>query len=248
VTIRAVIADDQSLVRSGLAMILDTQPDITVVAQADDGVAALHEARSHRPDIVLMDIRMPGVDGLTATKAITADPALAKTKIVILTTYDLDEYLFSALRAGAAGFLLKGVTPEELIRAVREIAAGGCLLGPSPTRRLIAEFVGIPPKSACDIDAQRRINTLTPRETEVLTLMAGGLTNGEIATTLVIGENTAKTHVGHILDKLHARDRVQAVIIAYQAGLADRGLSTPAQLRRACRTARPGSAPGPGGH
>jgi DNA-binding NarL/FixJ family response regulator len=233
VTIRVVIADDQALVRSGLAMILDTQPDISVVAQAHDGATALHEARSHRPDIVLMDIRMPLVDGLTATKAITADPTLAQTKIVILTTYDLDEYLFSALRAGAAGFLLKGVTPEGLIRAVREIAAGGCLLSPDPTRRLIAEFVGTPPKPSYDIEAQRRIDTLTPRETEVLALMAGGLTNGEIATTLVIGENTTKTHVGHILDKLHARDRVQAVIIAYQAGVAGRGVSMRAQRQDA---------------
>jgi DNA-binding NarL/FixJ family response regulator len=219
VTIRVVIADDQSLVRSGLAMILETQTDITVVAQAEDGAAAVAEVRSHKPDVILMDIRMPGLDGLTATKAITADPVLAATKIAILTTYDLDEYLFAALRAGAAGFLLKGVTPEELIRAVREIAAGGCLLAPTATRRLITEFVGIPSGPSPDPAAKRLIDTLTPRETEVLSLMADGLTNTEISTKLVIAENTAKTHVGHILEKLHARDRVQAVILAYQAGL-----------------------------
>jgi DNA-binding NarL/FixJ family response regulator len=221
-SIRVVIADDQALVRSGLAMILETQPDIEVAGQAADGAAAISLVRACRPDIVLMDIRMPGVDGLAATTAITGDSALAATKIVILTTYDLDEYLFAALRAGAAGFLLKGVAPEELIRSLREIAAGGCLLAPSATRRLIDEFVESHHASPADGPALRRVASLTPRELEVLGLMSRGLSNTEIAEALIVGENTVKTHVGHILDKLDARDRVQAVIVAYQAGVVDR--------------------------
>jgi DNA-binding NarL/FixJ family response regulator len=220
-TISVIIADDQTLIRSGLAMILQTQPDIHVAGQAGDGAAAVDLVRAHQPDIVLMDIRMPGVDGLSATRAITADPALAATRIVMLTTYDLDEYLFAALHAGAAGFLLKGVTPEELVRSIREIAAGGCLLAPSATKRLIAEFVDTRQPSPADQRSRRRVDTLTPRELEVLGLMSRGLSNSEIADRLIVGENTIKTHVGHILDKLGARDRVQAVIIAYQAGLPD---------------------------
>jgi DNA-binding NarL/FixJ family response regulator len=220
-TISVIIADDQTLVRSGLAMILQTQPDIQVAGQAADGAAAIDLVRARQPDIVLMDIRMPGVDGLSATQAISADPVLAATRIVMLTTYDLDEYLFAALYAGAAGFLLKGVTPEELIRSIREVAAGGCLLAPSATRRLIAEFVDTRQPSPASQRSRRQVDTLTRREFEVLGLMSRGLSNSEIADRLIVGENTIKTHVGHILDKLDARDRVQAVIIAYQAGLAN---------------------------
>jgi DNA-binding NarL/FixJ family response regulator len=219
-TIRVVIADDQNLVRSGLRMILATQPDIDVVAEAEDGGEAVQLVRTLRPDIVLMDIRMPGTDGLTATRTIVGDPAAAATRVVMLTTYDLDEYLFDALQAGAAGFLLKGVSPEDLLRGIREIAAGECLLAPSATRRLIAEFVDshrTPP----DESARRRVDTLTRRELEVLAQMARGLSNSEIAGELIIGENTIKTHVSHILGKLAARDRLQAVIIAYQAGVTD---------------------------
>ncbi|MFI5041802.1 MAG: response regulator [Acidimicrobiales bacterium] len=220
-TIRVVIADDQNLVRSGLRMILATQPDIAVVAEAQDGHEAVRLVRTLRPDVVLMDIRMPGTDGLAATRAIAGDPATAATKVVMLTTYDLDEYLFGALQAGAAGFLLKGVSPEDLIRGVREVAAGECLLAPSATRRLIAEFVDSRPAGPADDSARRRVDTLTPRELEVLGLMARGLSNSEIADELIVGENTVKTHVSHVLSKLGARDRIQAVILAYQAALTE---------------------------
>ncbi|MGH9124384.1 MAG: response regulator [Acidimicrobiales bacterium] len=220
-TIRVVIADDQALVRSGLAMILQTQPDMEVAAEAPDGNGAIEAVRTERPDVVLMDIRMPALDGLAATRLISADRTLAATRIVILTTYDLDEYLFSALHAGAAGFLLKGAAPEELIRAVREVAAGGCLLAPTATRRLITEFVANSRSNAAGQAARRQVDALTPRELEILRLMSRGLSNGEIAETLIVAENTVKTHVGHILDKLDARDRVQAVIAAYQAGVAE---------------------------
>jgi DNA-binding NarL/FixJ family response regulator len=219
-TIRVVIADDQALVRSGLAMILRTQADIEVVGEAHDGAAVIELIRARRPDIALMDIRMPGLDGLAATRVITADPALAGTRVVMLTTYDLDEYLFNALRAGAAGFLLKGIPPEELLRAVREVTAGGCLLDPTATKRLITHFL----ESQADEEdrtARQRVERLTPREVEVLELMAQGRSNSEIAEALIVGDNTVKTHVSHILQKLDARDRVQAVITAYQAGIAD---------------------------
>jgi DNA-binding NarL/FixJ family response regulator len=221
VTITVVIADDQTLVRSGLAMILGTPGDIEVVGQADDGAVAIDLVRTLRPDIVLMDIRMPGIDGLTATRRITRDPASSATKVVMLTTYDLDEYLFDALQAGAAGFLLKGVSPEDLIRGVREVARGEGLLAPSATRRLITEFVDSRRASPPDDASLRRIASLTRRELEVLASMARGLSNAEIADELFVGENTIKTHVGHVLDKLAARDRVQAVIIAYQSGLTE---------------------------
>jgi DNA-binding NarL/FixJ family response regulator len=218
VTIRVVVADDQALVRSGLAMILNTQPDIEVVAEAADGADALHHVRTLHPDVVLMDIRMPGADGLAATRVLTADPQCAATKVVILTTYDLDEYLFDALQAGAAGFLVKGSAPEDLIRGVREVAAGECLLTPSATRRLIREFTGSRTGRPFDETARRKVATLTPRERDVLELMTQGRSNAEIAGELIVGDNTVKTHVSHILDKLNARDRVQAVIIAQQAG------------------------------
>ena len=220
-TIRIVVADDQNLVRSGLRMILTTQPDFEVVAEALDGHEAVEVVRRLRPDIVLMDIRMPGSDGLTATRTLADDPDVAATKIIVLTTYDLDEYLFEALQAGATGFLLKGIAPEDLIRGVRDVAAGECLLAPSATRRLIGQFVDARHAVATDLSAQRRVDTLTPREVEVLRLMALGLSNSEIADELIVGANTVKTHVGHVLNKLGARDRIQAVILAYQAGVTD---------------------------
>lgn len=219
-TIRVVVADDQTLIRAGLATILASQPDIEVVAEAQDGASAVELTRQLRPDIVLMDIRMPGVDGLSATGTITSDPLLAATKVVMLTTYDLDEYLFEALQAGAAGFLLKGVSPEDLVRGIREVADGEGLLAPSATRRLITEFVHSGGTNPPDEPARRRVETLTPREREVLALMARGLSNAEIAEELIVGDNTVKTHISHVLDKLAARDRVQAVIFAYQAGIA----------------------------
>jgi DNA-binding NarL/FixJ family response regulator len=223
-TIRVIVADDQTLVRSGLVSILASQPDIDVVAEAGDGGRAVELARQLRPDIVLMDIRMPIVDGLGATRTITGDPLLAATKVVMLTTYDLDEYLFDSLQAGASGFLLKGMSPEDLIRGIREVAHGEALLAPSATRRLIAEFVNFRPTTPPDEPARHRVETLTPREQEVLALMARGLSNSEIAEVLIVGDNTIKTHIGHVLDKLAARDRVQAIILAYQAGIAVPGL------------------------
>jgi DNA-binding NarL/FixJ family response regulator len=220
VTIRIVIADDQTLVRSGLAMILETDPEFEVVGEAHDGTSAVAAVERLRPDVALLDIRMPGADGLSAAAAIAANPKTSACRVVILTTYDLDEYLFKALHAGAAGFLLKGVSPEELIRGIHQVAGGDYLLAPSATRRLIAEFVESRPMDQCPEPARRRLRDLTPRELDVLTLMARGHSNSEIATELIVGENTVKTHVGHILTKLGARDRVQAVIIAYEADLA----------------------------
>jgi DNA-binding NarL/FixJ family response regulator len=219
VTIRVVIADDQALVRSGLAMILETDPGIEVVGEAHDGTSAVAAVERFRPDVALLDIRMPGTDGLTAAAAIAANPKTSACRVVMLTTYDLDEYLFEALHAGAAGFLLKGVSPEELIRGIRQVAGGECLLAPSATRRLIAEFVDSRRIHQSPEPARRLLAGLTPRELDVLTLMARGHSNSEIATELIVGENTVKTHVGHVLTKLGARDRVQAVIIAYEAGL-----------------------------
>jgi DNA-binding NarL/FixJ family response regulator len=219
VTIRVVIADDQALVRSGLAMILATDPEMEVVGEAHDGAGAIAAVGASRPDVALMDIRMPGTDGLTAAAAIASNPQTSRCRVVMLTTYDLDEYLFEALHAGAAGFLLKGASPEELIRGIRQVADGECLLAPSATRRLIAEFVGSRRTGQSSRPAQRLLDDLTPRELDVLTLMARGHSNTEIAIELIVGENTVKTHVGHVLNKLGARDRVQAVIIAYEAGL-----------------------------
>jgi DNA-binding NarL/FixJ family response regulator len=222
-TIRVLIVDDQTMVRVGLRMILDAQTDIDVVGESADGNEAIRDAQRLLPDVVLMDIRMPGLDGIAATRSITG-PAAHATKVVILTTYDLDEYLFDALEAGASGFLLKDVRPEELIQAVRAVAAGGALLSPSATRTLIATFAG----------RQRRLpspppemQTLTQRELEVLELIGRGLNNAAIASALFISDNTVKTHITRIFDKLDARDRVQAVIIAYDAGLVSPGDQNP---------------------
>ncbi|HEX9547535.1 MAG TPA: response regulator transcription factor [Acidimicrobiales bacterium] len=212
--IRVLIVDDQALVRAGFRMILEAQPDLEVVGEAGDGSAAIDAVRTLRPDVVLMDVRMPGVDGIEATRRLTE--AGVPGKIVILTTYDLDEYVFDALAAGASGFLLKHVPPEELVRGVRVAASGEALLAPSITKRLIEEFA----KQRAPVRASGTdLKTLTDREREVLTLLGRGLSNPEIARELKVGEATVKTHVAHVLDKLELRDRVQAVIFAYEIGL-----------------------------
>ena len=216
--IRVLIVDDQALVRAGFKMILQAQPDIHVVAEAGDGEQAIGLVRSLQPDVVLMDIRMPGLDGIEATRRIKA--AGLPAKVVILTTYDLDEYVFDALSAGAAGFLLKHVPPEELVHGVRIAAGGEALLAPSVTRRLIEEFT----RSRAPVQPRsNEFDALTERERDVLRLLARGLSNAEIAGELHVGEATIKTHVAHLLDKLELRDRVQAVIYAYEVGLVKPG-------------------------
>jgi len=214
--IRVLLADDQPLVRAGFAMILEAEADITVVGEADDGAAAVGQVVSARPDVVLMDIRMPGVDGLDATRQISENPDLDLVRILVLTTFELDEYVFEALRCGASGFLVKHTQPGDLVRAVREVARGEALLSPSVTRRLIAEFTARPVRPALIPPAMR---TLTEREREVMALVALGLTNEEIAAELVLSPATARTHVSRAMVKLHARDRAQLVVFAYQSGL-----------------------------
>jgi DNA-binding NarL/FixJ family response regulator len=215
VTIRVLVADDQALVRAGFAMILESQADIEVTGEAADGAAAVRLAREQHPDVILMDIRMPGLDGIAATREL-AGPGEDQPRIIILTTYELDEYLFEALQAGASGFLLKDVVPEELIRGVRVVAAGGALLAPSVTQTLIAAFAGAPRLAP---GAAVSLSGLTPREREILTLVGTGRSNAQIAAELFISENTVKTHVGRVFDKLGVHERVQAVIIAYDTGL-----------------------------
>ena len=217
--IRVLIADDQTLVRAGFRMIIEAQEDMEVVAEAGDGAEAVDVARRTRPHGVLMDIRMPRMDGIEATRRVTTAPGDAAPRVVILTTYDLDEYVFDALAAGASGFLLKDVPPEDLVKAIRVTARGDGLLAPSVTRRLIEQFARSRP-AAADL---RALEELTDREVEVLRLVAQGLSNSEIAGTLFLGESTVKTHVGHILEKLGLRDRVQAVILAYDVGLVQPG-------------------------
>ena len=219
-----VVADDHEVVRAGFAALLDTQPDFTVLGTAADGAEAVRVCRSARPDVVLMDVRMPGTDGIEATRQLALDPEHAP-RVLILTTFDLDEYVFDALRAGASGFLLKDVTAERLFEAVRVVASGDALLAPGVTRRLISEFARIRPHSA-DAAAgagaaatSAALRTLTPRETEVLRLVAAGLSNAEIAARLVVTEDTVKTHVSRTLGKLGLRDRTQAVVTAYESGL-----------------------------
>ena len=214
--IRVLLADDQPVVRAGFRLILDAEDDITVIGEADDGAAAVALTTQTHPDVVLMDIRMPGVDGLEATRTIAADAALADVKILILTTFELDEYVFEALRAGASGFLVKHTQPGELIRALREIADGQALLSPSVTRRLIAEFTARPERPSL---VPTSMAALTDRESEVVALVALGLTNDEIAAELVLSPATARTHVSHAMLKLGARDRAQLVVFAYQSGL-----------------------------
>ncbi len=210
-TIRIVVADDHETVRAGFAALLDTQPDFTVVGTACDGAEAVRVGRSRSPDVVLMDIRMPGMDGIEATRQLVA---FTGPRILILTTFDLDEYVYDALRAGASGFLLKDVTAERLFDAVRVIAAGEALLAPAVTRRLISEFAALHSTPAI-----QPVTGLTPRETDVLRLVAAGLSNREIAGKLVVTEETVKTHVSRILAKLGLRDRTQAVVMAYETGL-----------------------------
>jgi DNA-binding NarL/FixJ family response regulator len=217
--IRVVIADDQELVRSGFAMIVDAQGDLAVVGEAGDGREAVDVARRERADIVLMDIRMPRLDGIEATALLAGPDVSDPIKVVILTTFDLDEYVFAALRAGASGFLLKDVRREDLVQAVRVVAAGEALLAPSVTRRLIADYARRPRAAAAPPDLDR----LTPREREVLGLIGRGRNNAEIGAELIVGEATVKTHVGRVLMKLFLRDRVQAVIYPYEAGLAGPG-------------------------
>jgi DNA-binding NarL/FixJ family response regulator len=213
--IRVLLADDQALVRAGFRSLLDSQHDIEVVGEAVDGAEAVRLAKDLKPDVVLMDIRMPGLDGLAATKRITQDDGLAQTRIVILTTFDVDEYVFEAVRDGASGFLVKDTEPAELIQAVRVVAGGEALLSPSVTRRLIENFAAHAkkPKPARDLD------TLTEREREVMALVAAGLSNDEIAQRLFISPATAKTHVSRTMMKLGARDRAQLVVFAYETGL-----------------------------
>ena len=214
--IRVVLADDQPLVRAGFRMLLDVEDDVEVVGEAGDGEEAVALTRRERPDVVLMDVRMPGVDGLEALRRISADPELAAVKVLVLTTFELDEYVFEALRLGASGFLVKHTQPADLVRAVREVAAGEALLSPSVTRRLIEAFAARPQRAET---TPRSMEVLTEREREVVALVAQGLTNDEIAAELVVSPATARTHVSRAMVKLHARDRAQLVVIAYQSGL-----------------------------
>ena len=215
-TIRVAVADDQPLVRTGFATMVGHAGDLAMVGEAADGREAVELARAERPDVFLMDVRMPVLDGIEATARITADPTTSDVRVVILTTFDLDEYVYAALRAGASGFLLKDVTPEDLVHAVRVVAAGDALLAPAVTRRLIEEFARRP--EANDRPAAV-LDVLTEREREVLVALAAGRSNEEIAAELFMSPATARTHVGRILSKLHARDRAQLVMLAYETGL-----------------------------
>ena len=217
--IRIVVADDHQVVRTGFATLLDTQPDFEVVGTAVDGGEAVRICRELRPDVVLMDVRMPGTDGIEATRQLAEPGEEGGPRILILTTFDLDDYVYDALCAGASGFLLKDVTAERLFDAVRVIAAGEALLAPAATRRLISEFSRIRPLQATPPTAMAALRELTPRETEVLRLIAEGLSNPEIAARLVVTEETVKTHVSRVLGKLGLRDRTQAVVTAYESGL-----------------------------
>lgn len=216
--IRVVVADDQALVRGGFRVLVDSDADLEVVGEAADGAEALRLTRLERPDVVLMDIRMPGMDGIQATRAIVDDPALEATKVLVLTTFDIDEYVFEALRAGASGFLLKDTEPAELLAAIKLVAAGEGLLDPGVTRRVIAEFA----KAPAATDASR-LDVLTDREREVLGQIGRGLTNAELSEQLFVSMATAKTHVSRIMAKLHARDRAQLVVVAYETGLVTPG-------------------------
>jgi DNA-binding NarL/FixJ family response regulator len=223
VTLRVVVADDQALVRAGFRGIVAATPGFSVVGEASTGAEAVEQARRTRPDVVLMDVRMPVMDGIEATRRIAGSAATPGVRVLILTTFDLDEYVYSALRAGASGFLLKSTLPSELLTAIRVIAAGDALLAPSVTRRLVQEFARKPLPPAPARGGQVDLHAVTAREREVLGLIAAGLSNTEIAAQLGISPATTKTHVGHLLTKLGARDRVHLVILAYQAGLARAG-------------------------
>jgi DNA-binding NarL/FixJ family response regulator len=225
VPLRVLVADDHALVRAGFRSILAGEDDMEVIEEATNGREAVVIASRERPDVVLMDVRMPLLDGIEATRLITTDPALARTKVIVLTTFDLDEYIFGALRSGASAFLLKGVEPTMLIEAVRTVAIGNALLDPSATRRLIEAYIGNPAHSRRD--AVRLPDSVTGREREILVLIAGGLTNAEIADRLVISPLTIKSHVSRILAKLDARDRTQLAILAYESGLVVPGQAPP---------------------
>ena len=215
--IRVLLVDDQPLLRKGFRMVLESEGDLEVAGEAADGVEAVAEAARTRPDVVLMDIRMPNLDGVEATRRIAAGGEGAP-RVLILTTFDLDEYVYEALRAGASGFLLKDVPPEDLVAAIRVVAAGDAVVAPNITRRLLDRFAASLPTNT-QPDRERALDALTERELEVLTLMGRGLSNGEIAAELYLGETTVKTHVGRVLMKLQLRDRVQAVVLAYETGL-----------------------------
>ena len=214
--ISVVVADDQGVVRAGCRALLQAEPDIEVIGEAADGADAVAMAREKRPDVVLMDIRMPGLDGLAATRAIVEDPALAAIRVLILTTFEVDEYVFEAIRAGASGFMVKDADPEDLVRAVRAVAGGEALLSPGATRRLIAEFASRPERRTATPSS---LAVLTEREREVLALIATGGSNDEIAQRLVISPATVRTHITRVLSKLGARDRAQLVVMAFEAGL-----------------------------
>jgi DNA-binding NarL/FixJ family response regulator len=218
--IRVLLADDQALIRAGFRLLLSSADGIQVVAEASDGAEAVDLARRERADVVLMDIRMPGVDGLEATRRIAADEGLAGVKVIILTTFESDEYVYQAIRSGASGFLLKDAEPAELLQAVRVVARGDALLAPSVTRRLITDLAGQPERPRTD---SRALQGLTDREREVLALVAAGLSNDEIAGKLFVSPLTAKTHVSRIMTKLDARDRAQLVVMAYESGLVTPG-------------------------
>ncbi|MCX5390242.1 response regulator transcription factor [Streptomyces sp. NBC_00094] len=222
-TIRVLLADDQALLRSAFKVLVDSEPDMEVVGEAADGAQAVALARSERPDVVLMDIRMPGTDGLAATRTITADPELSAVRIVMLTTFEVDEYVVQSLRAGASGFLGKGAEPEELLGAIRIAHAGEALLSPAATKGLIATFLaqgaGFDPAGDGDRAYSERLAALTAREREVLVLVGGGLSNDEIAERLDVSPLTVKTHVNRAMAKLGARDRAQLVVTAYESGL-----------------------------
>ena len=218
--IRVLLADDQALIRAGFRVLLDSAPDIEVIGEAPDGARAVELARSEHADVVLMDIRMPGVDGLEATRRIGADAGLALVRVIILTTFESDEYVYQAIRAGASGFLVKDAEPEELIQAVRVVARGDALLAPSVTRRLIADLAKRAERPPADA---RVLSVLTAREREVLGLVAAGLSNDEIAGRLFVSPLTAKTHVSRIMTKLDARDRAQLVVLSYETGLVTPG-------------------------
>jgi DNA-binding NarL/FixJ family response regulator len=215
--IRVLLADDQALLRMGFRLILDAEADMQVAGEAGDGAAAITMAAALRPDVVLMDVRMPGTDGIQATAAVTA--AFPATRVLILTTYDLDEYVLAGLKAGASGFLLKDAPPEELLTAIRTVAGGDAVLAPTATRRLIDQFMPLMPSPARREAQQELLAKLTDRERSVFTLIAAGYSNREIATELHMSEGTVKVHVGKILSKLDLRDRVQAVVLAYESGL-----------------------------
>ncbi|NMO49860.1 response regulator transcription factor [Actinoplanes sp. TBRC 11911] len=216
--IGVLVADDQDLVRIGLRALIEAEEDMRIVGEAADGLAAVDLARAHHPDIVLMDVRMPGIDGIEATRRLAADPAMAATRVIVLTTFELDEYVFDALRHGASGFLTKDTKPAELLRAIRLVADGEALLSPSVTRRVVREFASRPARAR---NPHPQLDALTEREKQIVALVGEGLSNDEIAARLVVSPATARTHVSRAMVKLGARDRAQLVVFAYQSGLVE---------------------------